>query len=135
MHGPTDRQRAVLGHIADSIRERGYPPTLREIGKLMGIKSTNGVNDHLRALERRGLIVRGDFKARAPRITGAGHEVLGCGTVTLVSDLERSVVQAAVAWHVASESGPFDDVGFDHAIMALSEAVASMLAARTARAA
>lgn len=135
MRGPTDRPRAVLGHIADSIRERGYPPTLREIGKLMAIKSTNGVNDHLRALERMGLIVRSACKSRALRLTGAGHEVLGGGPVTPVSDLERSVVQAAIAWHVASESEPFDDVDFEQTIVALGGAVASMLAARTARAA
>ena len=41
----TDRQRAVLEFISQSIERRGYPPTLREIGEHMGIRSTNGVND------------------------------------------------------------------------------------------
>lgn len=36
----------------------GYPPTLREIGAHMGIRSNNGVDCHLRALERRGLVRR-----------------------------------------------------------------------------
>jgi repressor LexA len=45
----------------------GYPPTLREIGEHMGIRSTNGVNDHLKALERKGYLVREELKSRALR--------------------------------------------------------------------
>lgn len=67
MQGLTDRQQQVLKYIKDSITERGYPPTLREIGAHMGIKSTNGVNDHLRALERKGYLTREDMKSRALR--------------------------------------------------------------------
>jgi repressor LexA len=63
----TDRQELILQFIRDSIRERGYPPTLREIGAKMGIKSTNGVSDHLRALERKGYLRREDMKSRALR--------------------------------------------------------------------
>jgi repressor LexA len=57
----------VLRFIRQSIHDRGYPPTLREIGAHMGIKSTNGVNDHLRALERKGYLTREDMKSRALR--------------------------------------------------------------------
>ncbi|MEM6955727.1 MAG: transcriptional repressor LexA [Myxococcota bacterium] len=66
----TDRQRAVLEYIASSIHDRGYPPTLREIGNHMvpPIKSTNGVNDHLRALERKGYLTREDMKSRTLRL-------------------------------------------------------------------
>jgi repressor LexA len=63
----TDRQREILSFIGQSIRERGYPPTLREIGSQFGIKSTNGVNDHLRALEKKGYLQREDLKSRALR--------------------------------------------------------------------
>jgi repressor LexA len=63
----TDRQREVLDFISDSIRKRGYPPTLREIGSHFGIRSTNGVNDHLRALEKKGFLHREDLKSRALR--------------------------------------------------------------------
>ena len=59
----------VLQYIQSSITERGYPPTLREIGNFMGIRSTNGVNDHLRALERKGYLTREDMKSRALRPT------------------------------------------------------------------
>jgi repressor LexA len=67
MQGLTDRQQQVLHYIRQSINERGYPPTLREIGAHMGIRSTNGVNDHLRALERKGYLTREDMKSRALR--------------------------------------------------------------------
>src|SRR5664279_3372671 len=63
----TDRQREILDFITQSIRERGYPPTLREIGLHFGIRSTNGVNDHLRALEKKGHLQREDLKSRALR--------------------------------------------------------------------
>ena len=66
----TERQEMILQFIRSSIRERGYPPTLREIGAKMGIKSTNGVSDHLRALERKGYIRREDMKSRALRPVG-----------------------------------------------------------------
>lgn len=67
MKGLTPRQRQILDYITHSIRSRGYPPTIREIGDEMGIKSTNGVNDHLKALERKGHLRRDDLKSRAMR--------------------------------------------------------------------
>src|SRR6202453_4057466 len=72
MQGLTQRQQMVLDFIRQSITDRGYPPTLREIGARMGIRSTNGVNDHLRALERKGYLTREVMKSRALRPTGLG---------------------------------------------------------------
>src|SRR5271156_1932589 len=76
MQGLTQRQQMVLDFIRQSISDRGYPPTLREIGARMGIRSTNGVNDHLRALERKGYLTREDMKSRAlrPRDLQPGEE-------------------------------------------------------------
>src|SRR5258706_4706819 len=68
MRGLQTRQAKTLDFIRRSIEERGYPPTLREIGESMGIRSTNGVNDHLRALERKGYLRREDMKSRALRV-------------------------------------------------------------------
>src|SRR5438874_13626086 len=65
----TDRQQQVLDFISQSIQARGYPPTLREIGEHMKIRSTNGVNDHLKALERKGYLLREELKSRALRPT------------------------------------------------------------------
>ena len=73
MQGLTARQEQTLDFIRKSIEERGYPPTLREIGEYMGIRSTNGVNDHLRALERKGYLRREDMKSRALKlVSGMG---------------------------------------------------------------
>jgi repressor LexA len=75
MQGLTGRQEQTLDFIRKSIEERGYPPTLREIGEYMGIRSTNGVNDPLRALERKGYLRREDMKSRALKlIPGMGAE-------------------------------------------------------------
>ena len=64
----TDRQRQVLECVEDSIKSRGIPPTLRELRDRLGIRSTNGVNDHLTALERKGYIVRLDQKSRGLQV-------------------------------------------------------------------
>ena len=63
----TQRQQEILDFITASIQERGFPPTLREIGEHFGIRSTNGVNDHLKALEKKGHLRREDLKSRAMR--------------------------------------------------------------------
>jgi SOS-response transcriptional repressor LexA len=60
----TKRQAQVL----DLIERQQVPPTLREIGLHMGIRSTNGVNDHLHSLERKGRIFRGEMKTRHLRV-------------------------------------------------------------------
>lgn len=67
MQGLTRRQQQILDFITRRINDQGYPPTIREIGEEMGIRSTNGVNDHLKALERKGFLVREGLKSRALR--------------------------------------------------------------------
>lgn len=94
MHKLTDRQRAVLDFISDSITQRGYPPTLREIGNHLGIRSTNGVNDHLRALERKGYLTREDMKSR---------------TLRLVRDMDGGVTVDAISGSEPANDVPFDD--------------------------
>src|SRR5438132_9083430 len=83
MQGLTERQRQILIFITRRTEEQGYPPTIREIGTEMGIRSTNGVNDHLKALERKGFLKREGLKSRAlrpvPATTSQGvlHETTG----------------------------------------------------------
>jgi len=69
----TERQEKILSFIKKSIQEQGYPPTIREIGEHFGIRSTNGVNDHLKALERKGYLLRGELKSRALSIIDGGR--------------------------------------------------------------
>jgi len=66
--GLTKRQDSILRFIIESIRDDGYPPTIAEIGSEFGITSTNGVNDHLLALEKKGYIERSS-KARGIHVT------------------------------------------------------------------
>src|SRR3974377_2129290 len=61
----TERQREIYDFIRQKIEGRGYGPTVREIGLAFGIKSPNGVMCHLKALEKKGLIKREGFSARA----------------------------------------------------------------------
>ena len=65
----TAKQRAVYEFIRDKIRNRGYGPTVREIGEQFGISSPNGVMCHLKALEKKGLIFRHPNKSRAIELT------------------------------------------------------------------
>jgi repressor LexA len=92
----TQRQRDILDFISASIVERGFPPTLREIGEHFSIRSTNGVNDHLKALEKKGHLRREDLKSRAMRPVlpdGSGEVVplrqgvaaLGTGVMEVVA--------------------------------------------------
>ena len=69
----TERQEKILAFIKKSIVDQGYPPTIREIGEHFGIRSTNGVNDHLKALERKGYLLRGELKSRALSIIQGGR--------------------------------------------------------------
>jgi repressor LexA len=69
----TERQEKILSFIKKSILDQGYPPTIREIGEHFGIRSTNGVNDHLKALERKGYLMRGELKSRALSVIDGGR--------------------------------------------------------------
>lgn len=61
----TARQQQVYDYIRDCISSRGYGPTVREIGEFIGIKSPNGVVCHLKALEKKNMILRVANKSRA----------------------------------------------------------------------
>ncbi len=67
----TDRQREVLEGIHKSVRERGFPPTVREIGERLGLRSSCTVQRHLEALEKKGYIKRDRTKARSMEILKA----------------------------------------------------------------
>lgn len=60
----TDRRREIYDYIRSVVDRRGMPPTIREIGEAFGIRSTNGVEGHLAALERSGMIRRERGKSR-----------------------------------------------------------------------
>lgn len=61
----TLRQQKLLNFILDWMRTKGYPPTIREMGRAFGFRSTGTVRDHLRALERKGCLKKHRGKSRA----------------------------------------------------------------------
>lgn len=73
----TERQREIYEFIRDKIEGRGYGPTVREIGGAFDIKSPNGVMCHLKALEKKKLIIREGFSARAIQLVD--HKRLSAG--------------------------------------------------------
>ena len=63
--GLTARQRSVLDTIRNSVEERGYPPSMREIGEIVGLASPSSVKHQLQALERKGYLRRDPRRPRA----------------------------------------------------------------------
>jgi repressor LexA len=64
----TERQRQVLDFIKEQVREKGYPPSVREIGDAVGLRSSSTVHGHLKRLESKGYIRRDPTKPRAIEI-------------------------------------------------------------------
>jgi repressor LexA len=65
-----ERRQRILDCIAQTVEERGYPPSVREIANAVGLASTSAVHHHLIALERDGLLERGGKHSRALRLIG-----------------------------------------------------------------
>ncbi len=64
-----DRKVKILDFIAATLRARGFPPSVREIAKAVGLASTSAVHHHLQILEREGYLERGAAQSRAIRLT------------------------------------------------------------------
>jgi repressor LexA len=60
----TDRQRGILDFILATLEKKGYPPSIREIGKAIGLTSSSTVHSHLKALEIKGFVRRDSSKPR-----------------------------------------------------------------------
>ena len=72
-----ERKQKIMDVIAATIRARGYPPSVREIAKAVGLASTSAVHHHLQVLEREGLLERGAAQSRAIRLTPTAAITLG----------------------------------------------------------
>ena len=89
----TARQQAVYEFIRDKIRNRGYGPTVREIGDQFKIRSPNGVMCHLKALEKKGAISREPNMSRAIQLAAEPIELRG---LPLAGSIAAGVLHEAI---------------------------------------
>jgi repressor LexA len=73
MDAITARQQRILDFIKRTVDDRGYPPTVREIGEAVGLTSSSSVHAQLANLQRRGLLRRDAAKPRAMELQVAGR--------------------------------------------------------------
>ena len=76
------KQRQILEYMKAEVREKGYPPSVREICDAVGLKSTSTVHGHLSRLEKKGLIRRDPTKPRAIEILDSDFDVPIVGNIT-----------------------------------------------------
>ena len=89
------RQQAILDFIKARVKERGYPPSVREIGEAVGLASSSTVHGHLDRLEKKGLIRRDPTKPRA-------IEVLDNGGDAGMSDFAQAIVRVPLIGRVTA---------------------------------
>jgi repressor LexA len=92
----TDRQRGILDFIETNMRERGYPPSVREIGEAVGLSSSATVHNHLATLQKLGYLHRDPTKPRAIEVryeasSGVAMERRPTKHVPLVGDVAAGV--------------------------------------------
>jgi repressor LexA len=88
----TGKRREILDFIAEQLRERGYPPSVREIGEAVGLTSSSTVHTHLTTLQRQGYLKRDPTKPRAIVVrydanSGAAIERRPARHIPLVGDV------------------------------------------------
>src|SRR5579875_1912401 len=86
------KRRLILEFIAEQIRQRGYPPSVREIGEAVGLTSSSTVHAHLQVLQREGFLQRDPTKPRAIVVnfepnSGAALRVRPAAHVPLLGDV------------------------------------------------
>jgi repressor LexA len=98
----TDRQQQALDFIRFYTASNGFPPSVRDIADHMGIRSTNGVMDHLNALVRKGRITRSEKLSRSIRLVG-GSPPLAAAAPT--SALAQALRRALAAYTILAADG------------------------------
>ena len=72
----TKMQQKIYDYIVQAIQDQGYPPSVREIGAAMGLKSPSTVHFHLKGLEEAGMIVKAEGKTRAITLPAAPNRAV-----------------------------------------------------------
>jgi len=98
-----ERRQRILDCIAQTVEERGYPPSVREIADAVGLASTSAVHHHLIALERDGLLERGGKHSRALRLIGRPSAPAEASKVTpFRMPVERDTLALPVMGEIAA---------------------------------
>lgn len=110
--GLTPRQQRILTTLRDSIEQRGYPPSIREIGEEVGLASSSSVAHQLRVLEQKGFIKRDPNRPRAlevflPELMAARRSISGADDVdvTGIGDFLPTAVNVPIVGRIAA-GGP-----------------------------
>lgn len=77
MKNQNSKQIQILQFICDTVEDRGFPPTVREIGNAVNLSSTSTVHGHLERLEKKGYLLKDPSKPRALEVTQEGRDALG----------------------------------------------------------
>jgi repressor LexA len=103
-----DRKEKIIDVIAGTIRARGYPPSVREIAKAVGLSSTSAVHHHLQVLEKEGLLDRGALQSRAIRLTPHAALEYGLTSGELAPQSQPSMAFTLTVVGEIAAGGPID---------------------------
>jgi repressor LexA len=98
-----ERRQRILDCIVRTVEERGYPPSVREIADAVGLASTSAVHHHLLALEKDGLLERGNHASRALRVTGPRRQTSRPADSSKVTPFRMPVERETLALPVMGE--------------------------------
>jgi repressor LexA len=101
------RKQKIIDYIAATLRESGYPPSVREIAAAVGLASTSAVHHHLSALEKEGLLERDATQSRALRLKPAAMLRNGVGSDVLTRDATADTRTIPVIGEIAA-GGPIE---------------------------
>jgi len=101
----TWRQHKVLLCIRESVEQRGYPPSMREIGESVGLQSTSSVSHQLAALERKGYLRRDPNRPRAVEVRLPGQPTVSSGTSDTASATGAEAAYVPLVGRIAA-GGP-----------------------------
>lgn len=101
------RKQRIIEYIATTVRDSGYPPSVREIAAAVGLASTSAVHHHLSALEKEGVLERDATQSRAMRLKPAAMLASGVGSDVLAGGADRDVHTVPVIGEIAA-GGPIE---------------------------
>jgi len=122
----TQRQQRILAFISATVRQRGYPPTVREIGEAVGLTSSSSVHAQLANLERKGLLRKDPTKPRAMALSAPRAESVSVPLVGRIAAGSPILAEEHVEDYVAVPEG---FAGDDAPYFALTVAGDSMIGA------